>query len=289
MSFFRYPGGKKKLLEIITSRIQAYNNGKTLEYREPFYGGGSVGFSFIEKKMVFKNFWINDKDIGVSCLWTSVITNPTKLKELVLKFKPSIKFFDEFKEILVGLKQYPENMDDVVKIGFMKLAIHQISYSGLGTKSGGPLGGREQKSKYKIDCRWSPNYICKKIDKIHSILSSAKIKNQMCTNQDFSMLINEPGDALIYLDPPYFIKGNDLYQCGFTDDDHIRLCNDLKNTNHKWILSYDDCDEIRKMYAWAKIEVLADVNYSITATKDKDSGARQSRKKSELLIYPKDF
>jgi len=44
-------------------------------------------------------------------------------------------------------------------VGFKKLAIHQISYSGLGTKSGGPLGGKSQESIYKIDCRWSPKHI----------------------------------------------------------------------------------------------------------------------------------
>ena len=49
--------------------------------------------------------------------------------------------------------------------------------------------------------------------------------------------------------------------------------NVLKSTPHKWLLSYDDCKEIRELYSWAKIEEL-DVKYSI-------SGAT---KKGELLI-----
>ena len=51
----------------------------------------------------------------------------------------------------------PDDRGRIVDIGFKKLAIHQISYSGLGTMSGGPLGGAGQKSQYKIDCRWSPD------------------------------------------------------------------------------------------------------------------------------------
>ena len=35
---------------------------------------------------------------------------------------------------------------------------------------------------------------------------------------------------------------------------HHDLAKYLKNTNHVWLLSYDDCPEIRKLYAWAAIE-----------------------------------
>jgi DNA adenine methylase len=287
MSFFRYPGGKKKLLEIIHDRLENHKKDGILEYREPFFGGGSVGISLIEKKVSFDSIWINDKDVGIACLWTAVINYPKQFKDLVMGFVPTIKAFDDFKDFLVNLKSYPQNSNDILKIAFMKLAIHQISYSGLGIKSGGPLGGREQNSKYKINCRWSPNNICKKIDKIHMLFSGLKIKTGNCTNQDFSDLINDSGDALIYLDPPYFTKGNDLYQCGFSEADHIRLSGYLQKTKHAWVLSYDDCDEIRDIYNWAKIEIVTNVNYSITATKEKDSGARKSRKKSELLIHPK--
>ena len=37
--------------------------------------------------------------------------------------------------------------ENQISKAFKKLAIHQISYSGLGTKSGGPLGGEKQQSK----------------------------------------------------------------------------------------------------------------------------------------------
>ncbi len=168
----------------------------------------------------------------------------------------------------------PFAKENILDIAIKKLAIHQISFSGLGTKSGGPLGGKEQKSKYGIDCRWSPDYICKKIQQLHIQFSKIKIEQSVCTNLDFYDVINDEScKALIYLDPPYYIKGNELYQHGFSEDDHKRLMNVLKSTPHKWLLSYDDCKEIRELYSWAKIEEL-DVKYSI-------SGAT---KKGELLI-----
>ncbi|MGK3947026.1 DNA adenine methylase, partial [Streptomyces caeruleatus] len=76
---------------------------------------------------------------------------------------------------------------------------------------------------YKIDCRWSPKYIFKKIDILHQRFSKISLRNNVCTNFDFSELINDNmHDAILYLDPPYFVKGNDLYQNGFTENDHIR-------------------------------------------------------------------
>jgi DNA adenine methylase len=210
------------------------------------------------------------------------------LKKMVMNFNPSVETFENYKIEIANNSITPKNDSEIVLFGFKKLAIHQTSYSGLGVKSGGPLGGKKQKSKYKIDCRWSPDYICKKIEKLNIQFSSLEIKNQSCTSFDFENLIKSKDDAFIYLDPPYYVKGNDLYQYGFSKEDHKRLSDALRITNHPWILSYDDCQEIRELYNWADINEIS-VNYSITATKDKESGKRFSRTKQELLIFSKKY
>jgi DNA adenine methylase len=287
--FFRYPGGKSKLRKQIVSKLKEVAVYDNLEYREPFFGGGSIGLLLLEEKLDLQKIWINDFDLGISALWTTLISRPDLLKMHVEKFQPSIEMFDEYKLELTSTPSPKLISDtDIANFGFKKLAIHQISYSGLGTKSGGPLGGRDQKSNYKIDCRWSPKYICKKIDILHQRFSRLAVRNSICTNLDFSELINDnTNNAIIYLDPPYFVKGNDLYQHGFAENDHIRLADCLRNTKHQWVLSYDDCPEIRKYYEWANIEEINGVNYSITATKDKETGERKSRSKLELLISSK--
>lgn len=274
--FFRYPGGKSKLKHLILDRLSQQARGKTLEYREPFFGGGSIGLELLQEPLDIPSIWINDKDPGIACLWTSVLNYPEELKNCVRHFKPSVDYFHLFKQELLSIEQEPVERGDIIRTGFMKLAIHQTSYSGLGTKSGSPLGGKEQKSKYKIDCRWSPEYICKKIDRINTQMSVFKIHDNSCTSEDFEKLIKDESKlALLYLDPPYYIKGNELYQHGFSENDHLRLAESLKSTNHSWVLSYDDCAEIRNMYAgWSVIEQL-DANYSINT----------SRSKTELLIY----
>jgi len=281
MSFFRYPGGKSKLQEQIQKKI-AERLTDDIEYREPFFGGGSIGLQLLANKKT-KNLWVNDKDIGIACLWTAVIKYQEDFKDRISEFEPSVQDFFDFRGELTTISSMPKQRAKIVDIGFKKLAIHQISYSGLGTKSGSPLGGIEQKSAYKINCRWSPAYICKKIDNLHKQLETIQIRDDGCSNLDFIELIEDDScEGLLYLDPPYYEKGGDLYQHFFTREDHERLAAALKQTKQAWVLSYDDCKEIRELYNWASIECLT-VNYSITATKTKD-GKRESRTKTELLI-----
>lgn len=285
MSFFRYPGGKSKLRDQITDCLVEQADEDGLEYREPFFGGGSIGLKFLGEKDIPK-IWVNDKDVGIACLWTAVIQYPDDLKDRVRSFKPSVDSFYAIRNELTAVSAMPKQRWKIVDLGFKKLAIHQISYSGLGTKSGGPLGGVDQKSNYKIDCRWSPEYICKKVDKLHQQFGVIEVREGGCTNMDFAEVIEDTAcDALIYLDPPYYVKGNDLYQHGFTVEDHERLAASLRDTSHAWVLSYDDCFEVRNLYKWACVTTL-DVNYSITALKDKETGERLSRTKAELLICP---
>lgn len=80
-----------------------------------------------------------------------------------------------------------------------------------------------------------------------------ELKNRMANvvveNQDFETLINhyDRPDAFFYADPPYF-STEDMYAVDFNLDDHVRLRDTLKNIKGKFLLSYNDCPEIRELY-----------------------------------------
>jgi len=285
MSFFRYPGGKRKLRKHIITRVRTMmRQFSCLEYREPFLGGGSIMAGLL-KAPLFERVWLNDKDIGVACIWTALLSHSRKLKKKLKNYIPKVDDFYEFRDELLAVTRKPTTEKGVLDMAFKKIVTHQISYSGLGVRSGGPLGGREQRSKYKIDCRWSPDYICKRIDTIAECFSDLVVVKDQCTCSDFEPLLNIGGrGVVVYLDPPYYVKGNDLYQFGFTVEDHERLANVLRGTKHKWLLSYDDCPEIRSLYSdWARLDEV-DVTYNITAMKEPETGIRKSRSRTELLI-----
>jgi len=78
---------------------------------------------------------------------------------------------------------------------------------------------------------------------------SIRLNNAVIENQDFEVLIKhyDRDNAFFYCDPPYY-SSEYVYQCGFTWNDHLRLKNTLANSKGKWLVSYNDCEEIRNLY-----------------------------------------
>ena len=76
-----------------------------------------------------------------------------------------------------------------------------------------------------------------------------RMANVIIENQDFERLIKhyDRPDSFFYADPPYF-SSEGMYEVGFGWDDHVRLCDTLKNIKGKFLLSYNDCPEIRELY-----------------------------------------
>ncbi len=78
---------------------------------------------------------------------------------------------------------------------------------------------------------------------------SKRFENVVIENQDFEILIkhyDRPG-GFIYCDPPYY-SSEYMYDCDFTWQDHLRLHNTLVNAKSRFLLSYNDCPEIRELY-----------------------------------------
>lgn len=82
---------------------------------------------------------------------------------------------------------------------------------------------------------------------------SIRMENAVIENQDFEVLIShyDRPDAFIYCDPPYF-NSEYVYECGFTWEDHVRLQSTLADAKGKWLVSYNDCPEIRDLYRGAE-------------------------------------
>jgi DNA adenine methylase len=282
--FFRYPGGKNKIDTPITDRIVNFfiKNGYDYQYREPFFGAGAIGIRLFQSMPLLRNIWINDIDSGISSIWTSVINDPEGLISLIKGFSPSVTAFYDFKAALTRLK---DNIPQNANTAFQKVAIHQMSFSGLGTMSGGPLGGREQKSEYKIDSRWNAGKLVKKIEYLHRVLGSRMFENGGCDSKDFEEIVTAPSKAFLYLEPPYHEKGPTLYQHSFSNRDHYRLSSVLQQIDNPWLLSYDDCPSIKKIYQWAEYKK-TNIDYLVGRSKTKTELLITSKKYRYLLEDP---
>lgn len=78
---------------------------------------------------------------------------------------------------------------------------------------------------------------------------SKRCENVIIENQDFEVFIKhyDRSGGFIYGDPPYY-SSEYVYQCGFTWEDHLRLRDTLMSAESKFLLSYNDCPEIRELY-----------------------------------------
>ena len=259
---FRYPGSKSKISGIIVKHILKMRGLHPFtSYCEPFFGGGSVCFRLLEKSgPTIKSVWINDIDAGIFSIWWSVVNEPERFKELVHAFKPSRKAFSQFKRELTAGKNFP-----LPELALKKLAMHQMSYSGLGTMAGGPLT--------KIASRWSPDWIDKNIDRARHLLAGRDV---VITNLDYRQLVPMIDENyFLYFDPPYVGAGNQLYQYSFDEYDHQKLRELLTHAKFPWALSYNNHCEVRRMYGHEVIHQVP-ILYTINGVV----------KKNELLITP---
>jgi DNA adenine methylase len=95
------------------------------------------------------------------------------------------------------------------------------------------------------------------------------------------MVQDAPQECFIYLDPPYYEKGAQLYKHNMSPEDHEDLATRLQACKAQWLLSYDDHPRIRELYDWAQIEPVF-VKYSNAVCK-----TDKRPKNQEIVIRPK--
>jgi DNA adenine methylase len=80
----------------------------------------------------------------------------------------------------------------------------------------------------------------------------------------------------VYLDPPYYVKGRELYHDFYQPEDHANMAAFVTGSGlaQQWMVSYDNVKEIRRMYATAQ-HVMYDIGYS----------ARSVRTGSEVMFF----
>ena len=69
-------------------------------------------------------------------------------------------------------------------------------------------------------------------------------------NRDFEKLISAQDSevSFFYCDPPYYATESYYENVCFTKADHERLRNALASISGKFLVSYNDCNEIRSLY-----------------------------------------
>lgn len=229
----RYPGGKSKALKKILPLVP-----KFFEFREPFLGGGSV-YLALKQEQPNKKYWINDLSDSLYHFWLNLKEKPEQLIKGIQKIKKSEKDGRKLHQQLKELSP-KDSLGKAIRF----FVLNRITFSGT-IEAGGYSQGA-------FEARFTQS----SIDRLSS--AASVLRDTEITNLDYERLVNEPGeDVFIFLDPPYlsatesrlYGKNGNLH----TTFDHKRFASVMKKTKHKWMITYDDCEEVRELFSFANI------------------------------------
>lgn len=232
----RYPGGKQKAIPQIAHYIPT----KFREFREPFVGGGSV-FLYTLQKHPNLSCWINDLNQELYCFWSQVKTNLPELVEQVWKVKRQAT---DGRVLFESLAAADTSTMSLLERAIRFFVLNRITFSGT-IESGGY-------SNASFNGRFTDSSI-KRLSALSHCLTNTRV-----TNFDYSFLLQEPGeDVFIFLDPPYLSKTQsklygrkgDLHTCF----DHVCFAELMSQCQHKWLITYDDCEKVRDNFSFAHI------------------------------------
>jgi DNA adenine methylase len=258
----RYPGGKQKAIAQIARHLPNYIN----EYREAMVGGGSVYF-YVRSLNLANHYWLNDKFEDLFNFWSSV-QKPSACKRLMnelYQLRTSFNSADEIKQYFLQARDEKPNAN--ARRALLFFFFNRVTFSGT-TLAGGFSASAS----------------------IHRFTESAigrlatmpeALAGTTITNESFEKVIAAPGkDVFIFLDPPYQTSTK-LYGANgrLHDFDHEQMAAMLRKTDHRFLITYDDCPEIRKLYKWAKVS-----NWQLQYGMNNCNEKNLSKRGSELFI-----
>lgn len=245
----RYPGGKRRLILAVADLLERSRNPIKLLV-EPFAGGAAVSVTLMECGFV-EEIALADKDEMVAAFWKVVFSREAGLlAEQIRNAEVTVAEWKRLKHL-----QRANAFQTDLERAYACLFLNRTSFSGILHRKVGPIGGPGQTSKYKIDCRFNRESLSNRIVELSRLRSKVRfVRHQgyerTISDINKSSLAREtPQHVAWYLDPPFFEKADRLYRHVFTEADHLRLQANLKRLRGHWILSYDNVEQARKLYA----------------------------------------
>lgn len=265
----RYPGGKSKLGNFLIQIIRANGLARPL-YVEPYAGGAGAALRLLFEEFV-EEIAINDADPRIRAFWDAVI-------------KHSDQFVCRLQETPLSIEEWRKQREVYDKrdlrrpfdLGFATFYLNRTTRSGI-VHNGGPIGGFDQTGNYKIDARFNRTDLSRRIQRIGAYAERIQVSGEdgLTLLQKINTRRTAP-QTIVYIDPPYYTKGNELYMNHFTHADHAKLASYLRSKKRfNWVMTYDDVEQVRRLYTGYPSISFA-LSYSVC---DHKTG-------NELLIYP---
>lgn len=268
----RYPGGKASLYKFLADVLSS-NGMKDGTYVEPYAGGAGAALELLFSEHVDRII-LNDVDPCIFAFWDAVLRNNDQLVDLIRQTPITIEEWIRQREIYRSQAMHPR-----LNVAFATLYLNRCNRSGI-IANAGPIGGFGQE-KWTIDARYNRQDLINRIERIHLYRERILVYNMDAIEflKSVMRLGRQLDSTLIYLDPPYYLKGCRLYLNYYEHSDHAKLARYLKGrASLHWILTYDEVPEIQGLYKDCH-QILFHPSYS----------AHTRRDGRELLIHRGDL
>lgn len=213
-------------------------------YVEPYAGGAAVAFELLLTGLV-RRVAINDLNKAIYAFWLTVLDDSAALIRLIRETAVTMTVREQAKRVFMA------GTGSRLDLAFAMFFLNRTNRSGI--LNGGPIGGINQTGYWKIDARYNKEALIERIEKIARMKKYIFLTNLDAVNFLDTTSPTWTHKTLVYLDPPYYAKGPDLYYNSYKPNDHTDVSfaiHRLKNVS--WIVSYDDVKEIHDLYRQVK-------------------------------------
>jgi len=266
----RYPGGKAKLTDYLKDTFER-NNLTDGHYVEPYAGGAGVALSLLMTEYA-SHIHLNDLNLPLYAFWHSVLYETEDLCRRIKNCRVTVNVWKRQRKIVDNPEDY-----SLLELGFALFFLNRTNRSGI--ISGGIIGGKDQTGEWKIDARFNKDALIERIERVADYEHRISIYNLDAIDVIKHVIPQLPRKSLIYLDPPYYVKGQRLYDNHYQHEDHEQIAQLVQEKiKRPWLVSYDKAKEIQKLYKQRR-QCIYSLNYS----------AYNTCQGSEVMIYSDDL
>lgn len=235
----RYPGGKGRLGAWLASLLRG-NKISGGWYVEPYAGGAGAAILLLSRGYV-DHIVLNDLDPVVHAFWWSVINDTAGLLDLLDRTPVTMDSWERQREIHAAHDKH-----SMTEVGFATFFLNRTNRSGI--LKGGVIGGKAQNGPWSMAARFNKADLAERIRTIASLKRHISLYKADAVDLLRDIKSDLPAKSLIYLDPPYYHKGSQLYRNHYQPDDHAAIAAAVGEIETPWLVTYDNCAEIQALY-----------------------------------------
>lgn len=236
----RYPGGKAALAPFLKELIRENVLGK-VGYAEPYCGGAGAALELLFDGVV-GTIYLNDIDPAIFSFWRTIVLDADKFCSMIADTPITIDEWHRQREYFL---RYRTRIGP--KLAFATFYLNRTNRSGI--LAAGPIGGRAQSGKWLLGARFNKEELIRKVKRIARYAGRIQV-SQLDAIEFLKDVINPlRGETLVYLDPPYYVQGQNLYTNHYGPGDHEAIAKFVqRKLNKPWVVSYDNHPKIEQLY-----------------------------------------